>query len=80
MKEEENESGAKRDGSSGIDGDGDNSSWDQPLIIAEPDVQTITMGDHDQFLLLACDGLFDVYTPEEVVKFVKEVSAPRHNP
>lgn len=72
LKEEENESGAKRDGSSGIDGDGDNSSWDQPLIIAEPDVQTITMGDHDQFLLLACDGLFDVYTPEEVVKFVKE--------
>jgi len=28
--------------------------------------------DNDQFLLLACDGLFDVYSPEEVVKFVKE--------
>jgi protein phosphatase 2C family protein 2/3 len=27
--------------------------------------------DQDQFLLLACDGLFDVYTPEEVVSFVK---------
>lgn len=45
---------------------------DQPLIVAEPDVQTITVGDSDQFLLLACDGLFDVYSPEEIVKFVKE--------
>jgi serine/threonine protein phosphatase PrpC len=33
-------------------------------------VTTIT--DEDQFLLLGCDGLFDVYTPEEVVVFVRE--------
>jgi serine/threonine protein phosphatase PrpC len=25
----------------------------------------------DQFVLLACDGLFDVFTNEEVVSFVK---------
>jgi len=27
--------------------------------------------DEDQFLLLACDGLFDVFSPEEVVNFVR---------
>jgi protein phosphatase 2C family protein 2/3 len=31
----------------------------------------VTITDQDQFLLLACDGLFDVYTPEEIVTFVK---------
>jgi serine/threonine protein phosphatase PrpC len=31
-----------------------------------------TIGDDDQFLLLACDGLFDVFSPEEVVVFVRE--------
>lgn len=50
----------------------DGPNWDQPLLIAEPDFQTVTLSDQDQFLLLACDGLFDVYTPEEVVTFVKQ--------
>jgi serine/threonine protein phosphatase PrpC len=35
-------------------------------------VQVTTIGDDDQFLLLACDGLFDVFSPEEVVVFVRE--------
>ena len=34
--------------------------------------QVTTITDDDQFLLLACDGLFDVFTEEEVVEFVKE--------
>jgi serine/threonine protein phosphatase PrpC len=55
------------DGENGNDG----ASWDQPLIIAEPDILATTLTDNDQFLLLACDGLFDVFTPEEVVTFVK---------
>ncbi|RYG64882.1 hypothetical protein EON64_13070 [archaeon] len=33
--------------------------------------QCVTISEEDQFLLLACDGLFDVYTPEEIVTFVK---------
>ena len=32
----------------------------------------LTITDQDQFLLLGCDGLFDVYTPEEVVHFVRD--------
>ncbi len=53
------------------EGGPDMSNWDQPLIVAEPDVEAVTIGDQDQFLLLACDGLFDVFTPEEVVAFVR---------
>lgn len=34
-------------------------------------MQAVTVTDQDQFLLLACDGLFDVYTPEEIVTFVR---------
>mmetsp|Transcript_20621 Transcript_20621/g.29600 ORF Transcript_20621/g.29600 Transcript_20621/m.29600 type:complete len:674 (+) Transcript_20621:91-2112(+) len=57
---------------SGDDGEGkDTKNWDQPLIIAKPDVETTTLTDDDQFLLLACDGLFDVFTEQEVVDFVK---------
>ena len=33
--------------------------------------QATTITENDQFLLLACDGLFDVFSPEEVVTFVK---------
>lgn len=50
----------------------DISKWDQPLISSEPDVQHVTISEQDQFILLACDGLFDVFTPEEVVIFVRE--------
>ena len=31
----------------------------------------ITISDEDQFLLLGCDGLFDVYTPEDIITFIK---------
>ena len=31
-----------------------------------------TITENDQFLLVACDGLFDVFTGEDVVKFVRE--------
>lgn len=46
-------------------------SWEQPLIIAEPDIQITSISEMDQFLLLGCDGLFDVFTPEDVVDFVR---------
>lgn len=45
-------------------------NWEQPLVIAEPEVQCITITENDQFVLLACDGLYDVFKNEEVVDFV----------
>lgn len=50
----------------------DSKNWDQPLIIAKPDVEVTTLTQNDQFLLLACDGLFDVFTGQEVVDFVRK--------
>lgn len=35
-------------------------------------LQVTTITENDQFLLVACDGLFDVFTGEDVVKFVRE--------
>ncbi len=55
-----------------------NTNWDQPLIIAEPEIHITSITPNDQFLLLACDGLFDVFTPEDVVKFVR-VNMEEHN-
>lgn len=52
--------------------DGEEKNWDQPLVIAEPEVTATTITEDDQFLLLACDGLFDVYSSEDVVRIVKE--------
>lgn len=49
----------------------DTKNWDQPLIIAEPDIQVTTVTPDDQFLLLACDGLFDVFSPDDIIHFVK---------
>ncbi len=46
-------------------------SWDQPLITAEPEIESVTLTDDDNFILLACDGLYDVFTNEEVVEFIK---------
>ena len=48
----------------------DTNNWDQPLIIALPDIQVTSILPSDQFLLLACDGLFDVFTHDEIVSFV----------
>lgn len=46
-------------------------SWDQPLITAEPDTEVTTLTSEDNFIVLACDGLYDVFTNDEVVAFVK---------
>lgn len=49
----------------------DDIPWDHPLVIAEPDIEVTTITDHDQFLLVACDGLFDVFSGEDIVQFVR---------
>eukprot|EP00922_Rhytidocystis_sp_ex-Travisia-forbesii_P018016 GHVS01026835.1.p1 GENE.GHVS01026835.1~~GHVS01026835.1.p1 ORF type:complete len:604 (-),score=135.14 GHVS01026835.1:478-2106(-) len=44
----------------------------QPLVIAEPEIRVERLGESDEFLLLACDGLFDVFSSEEAVRFARE--------
>ena len=49
----------------------DNMNWDDPLIIAEPEFVTTTLTPDDQFLVLACDGLFDVFSPTDLIDYIK---------
>lgn len=42
----------------------------QQLVSPEPDIVMIDRSPNDQFLLLACDGVFDVMTNDEIVQFV----------
>jgi len=41
-------------------------------LTADPDVSVTELGEDDKFLLLACDGVWDVFTHKEAVKFVLE--------
>jgi serine/threonine protein phosphatase PrpC/pSer/pThr/pTyr-binding forkhead associated (FHA) protein len=56
----------------GNDSNDDVKNWDEPLLISEPDFETSFITKNDQFLLLACDGLFDVFTSEDIISFVKK--------
>merc|ERR1712187_344422 len=41
-----------------------------PLVIAEPEIRMQKLTAEDDFLLLACDGLFDVFGNQEAVDFI----------
>jgi len=43
----------------------------EQVVTAEPDVYTWTLS-YGDFLILACDGIWDVYSSDEVLKYVKE--------
>ena len=46
-----------------------NVSAEQQAIIAVPDVATFVRSPADKFIVLACDGIFDVMSNQEVVSF-----------
>lgn len=43
---------------------------EQQIVSPCPDIQTLALNDDVDFLLLACDGIWDVLSSEEVVEFV----------
>lgn len=45
---------------------------DEQMISAVPDVKHTTIGPKDDFMILACDGIWNSFTSEEVVTFVRE--------
>ncbi|CAB3373634.1 Hypothetical predicted protein [Cloeon dipterum] len=52
---------------------GDYPLKDRNLVVAEPDILTFDLSDHrPQFIILASDGLWDTFTNEEAVTFIKE--------
>ena len=42
----------------------------KPLVVADPDVLTVTLEDGDDFVVLACDGLWDVAGIDTVAELV----------
>lgn len=42
-------------------------------VINVPDVKRCQLSSNDRFLLIACDGLWKVYTPDEAIEFVLNV-------
>ena len=46
---------------------------DQPLIVAEPEIQTVRLEEDDEFVLLACDGMWDVLSSEEAVSAARQL-------
>ncbi|XP_050675483.1 protein phosphatase 1L [Leptidea sinapis] len=52
---------------------GDYPLKDKNFVIADPDILTFNLEDHKpMFLVLASDGLWDTFSNEEAVKFIKE--------
>ena len=42
-------------------------------VIAKPDMMTMAIEDDHEFIILACDGLWDVFTNQEAVNFVRKM-------
>jgi len=40
------------------------------MITAQPDIKSVTLNEKDEFIILACDGIWDCLTNEEAVKYV----------
>jgi len=45
----------------------------EQMITALPDVRCLTLEENDEFMVLACDGIWNVMTSQEVVDFVLEL-------
>lgn len=52
---------------------GDYPLKERNLVIADPDILTFDLGElQPQFMILATDGLWDAFTNEEAVSYIKE--------
>jgi len=45
---------------------------EEQMVSYVPDVTTIELNEHDEFMVLACDGIWNVMDNQEVVDFVRE--------
>jgi len=50
----------------------ENVSVEQQIITAEPDIEKFLITDDDEFFVLACDGVWDCMTNEQIVEFIKQ--------
>lgn len=45
---------------------------DKQIVTAKPDINTVELCDDDEFLVLACDGIWDCMSSQQLVEFVHE--------
>jgi pyruvate dehydrogenase phosphatase len=45
-----------------------------PYITAEPFIQVFELDGHEEFLILASDGIWEVLTPEEAIEITQKYS------
>jgi len=45
---------------------------EKQAVTCDPDIVIVDLEDGDEFIILACDGIWDVVTNEEAVQFVRE--------
>ncbi|KAL8458932.1 hypothetical protein ACS0TY_036426 [Phlomoides rotata] len=45
---------------------------EQQIVTANPDITTVELSEDDEFLIIACDGIWDCMSSEQAVAFVKE--------
>lgn len=45
---------------------------EEQMISAMPDIKKVTLEDDDEFMVLACDGIWNFMSSEEVVEFVRK--------
>jgi protein phosphatase PTC1 len=43
-----------------------------PFVIADPHISTTQLTSEDEFLVIGCDGLWDIVSEEEMVEIVKK--------
>lgn len=45
---------------------------EEQIVTANPEIDTIELSDDDEFIVLACDGIWDCMTSQELVDFIRE--------
>ncbi|KDD71919.1 hypothetical protein H632_c4165p0, partial [Helicosporidium sp. ATCC 50920] len=46
-------------------------SQGEQMVVVTPDVEVLRLADGDEFVILACDGIWDVLSNQEAVEFVR---------
>ncbi|KAH6790922.1 Protein phosphatase 2C family protein [Perilla frutescens var. frutescens] len=45
---------------------------EKQIVTADPDVNTVELSDDDEFVVLACDGIWDCMSSQQLVEFIHE--------
>ncbi|KAK3132690.1 hypothetical protein QOZ80_6AG0526360 [Eleusine coracana subsp. coracana] len=52
---------------------------ERQIVTAEPELKTVKLSEDDEFIVLACDGIWDCMSSQQVVDFIHECMKTEHN-